>query len=236
MTAANPTAAPMVPRDAATLIIVDRASGEPRMLMGKRRLDVAFMPGKYVFPGGRVDDHDREVEVDDQLLPGCEAKLLFDMKDGPSAERARALALAAVRETWEEAGLLIGRVLPEPRPTPVAAWQPFFAAGVVPRISGLAFFARAITPPGRTRRYDTRFFCADAAVIARRTDNNDGELSGLHWLTVAEARGFDLPSITRVILEDLNDRLKAGNLATNGLPVPYYHHSNGTFRRELIAA
>lgn len=224
---------PMQPRDAATLILVDTSDAKPRMLMGKRRMDVAFMPGKYVFPGGRVDEHDLEVPVDDELSADDLAKLLIDMKDGASPARAKSMALAAVRETFEEAGLLIGRVVERAPAVAVPSWQPFFAEGVIPRISGLSFFARAITPPGRNRRYDTRFFCADASEIARRTGSNDGELSGLHWLTIEEARGFDLPSITRIILEDLNDRIRAGRLAGAGLPVPYYHHE-GSFRRDMI--
>ena len=47
------------PRDAATLIIVDSSSGEPKVLLGRRRMDMVFMPGRYVFPGGRVDPADR---------------------------------------------------------------------------------------------------------------------------------------------------------------------------------
>ncbi len=91
------------PRDAATLIIVDAASGTPRILMGRRRDDVVFMPGKYVFPGGRVDREDRLVSSADDLAPGEIARLMHDMKGAASEARARAIALAAVRETWEEA-------------------------------------------------------------------------------------------------------------------------------------
>ena len=96
------------PRDAATLIIVDHAAGAPRVLLGKRRMDMKFMPGKYVFPGGRVDRADRVVAAADELDPLEVEKLLLDMKGVPSKSRARALALAAVRETYEEAGLVIG--------------------------------------------------------------------------------------------------------------------------------
>ncbi len=231
---AKPADKAMKPRDAATLILVDAGSGEPRILMGKRRMDVVFMPGKYVFPGGRVDDADRHVETPDDLDPGDLGKLLHDMKDGPSAERARALALAAIRETHEESGILIGQAVATPVETKAENWRAFFAEGVVPRIGSLRFFARAITPPGRPRRYDTRFFFAETSAIARRTDTRDGELSGLHWLSISEARNFDLPSITRVIIEDLHDRVKAGTLAHGDAPVPYYHHTDGVFRREMI--
>ncbi len=224
------------PRDAATLIIVDRALGAPRVLMGRRRLDQVFMPGKYVFPGGRVDASDRNVESADELRPDEVAKLLLDMKGGPSVGRARAIAMAAIRETFEEAGLLIGT--PANGPAAVAAdtpsWCDFIGCGFLPKLSPLTMFARAITPPGRPRRYDTRFFCISADEIGHRVDTSDGELSGLHWLTIEEARSLDLPSITRVILEDLTDHLKAEGSDAGQCPVPYYHHKNGTFRRELL--
>jgi 8-oxo-dGTP pyrophosphatase MutT (NUDIX family) len=231
---AAPKGEPMPIRDAATLILVDTDGTAPRILMGKRRMDVVFMPGKYVFPGGRVDEQDLTVPLEDDLAEADRTKLLFDMKGTPSLERARAMALAAIRETFEEAGILIGRAAGEPLENAMPSWQSFFAQGVAPRVSALTFFARAITPPGRSRRYDTRFFCAETSSIARRTDTRDGELSGLHWLTIEEARGLDLPSITRVILEDLNDRIRAGHGAGATQPVPYYHHTGGSFRRDVI--
>ncbi len=97
------------PRDAATLIIVDTSSGEPKVLLGRRRMDMVFMPGRYVFPGGRVDPADKLIAVHDDLSEDDRAKLLVGMKGTPSLTRVRALALAAIRETFEEAGLLIGR-------------------------------------------------------------------------------------------------------------------------------
>ncbi|MCB1550196.1 MAG: NUDIX hydrolase, partial [Hyphomicrobiaceae bacterium] len=82
------------PRDAATLIIVDSSSSEPRILFGKRRLDQKFMPGKYVFPGGRVDTCDRFATATDDLTSLDTEKLLVGMKGRVSQTRARALALA----------------------------------------------------------------------------------------------------------------------------------------------
>ena len=224
------------PRDAATLIIVERSSGTPRFLMGKRRMDQVFMPGKYVFPGGRVDIADRHVESADELRPSELAKLLLDMKGTPSEKRARAIALAAIRETFEEAGLLIAAQAPEGCSArhDMPSWNGFFECGFRPKLSSLSLFARAITPPGRPRRYDTRFFCVAAEEIGHTVDTRDGELSGLHWLNVEEARSLDLPSITRVILEDLLDHLKAARDASEHAAIPYYHHKNGTFRRELL--
>ncbi|MBO0766417.1 MAG: NUDIX domain-containing protein [Hyphomicrobiaceae bacterium] len=224
------------PRDAATLIIVDTASGEPRVLLGRRREDLVFMPGRYVFPGGRVDPSDRKVAVEHDLAPGNIENLMVAMKGNRTAARARALALAAVRETFEETGILIGAPL-QPAPPPKArAWQQFFALGFRPALTQLTFFARAITPPGRPRRYDTRFFCVAAEAIAHRVAVGDGELSDLEWHTIEQARGLDLPNITRVVLEDLGERIAAGALQKCDMPVPFYHRRNGNFHRDLIGA
>lgn len=226
----------MKPRDAATLILVDSAAGVPKVLLGKRRMDMKFMPGKYVFPGGRVDKSDASVPASDELGEAEVAKLLVDMKGRQSASRARALALAAVRETFEEAGILIGAPMTGGKRPKDPSWQSFFDQGLAPRLAPITFFARAITPPGRPRRFDTRFFCVDAAIIAKRCDPPQDELSDLVWMPLDEARNLDLPPITRVILEDLGDRLKLGRIGTVPAPVPYYYNRNGTFRRELISA
>ena len=222
------------PRDAATLIIVDRSGGEARVLMGRRRMDQVFMPGKFVFPGGSVDKDDRLVESADELRPAEVAKLLLDMKGVASPARARALALAAVRETFEESGIVFGATTEAPVTTVSAGWQPFFGLGYRPRLATLTYFARAITPPGRPRRFDTRFFCVAAEDIAARVAPTTEELSGVAWFTREETRALDLPPITHVILEELADRLRAGSFDDPSLPVPYYHSRSGSFRRDLL--
>ncbi len=223
------------PRDAATLIIVDSSSGEPRVLLGRRRMDMVFMPGRYVFPGGRVDTADKQVAVDEDL-PGIDLrKLMVGMKGAASVARARSLALAAVRETFEEAGLLIGSPLGPGAAPKAQIWQPFFAAGFRPALGRLRFFARAITPPGRPRRFDTRFFCVEADAIAHKVAVADGELSDLEWHSIAQARTLELPNITRVVLEDLGERIAGGGLQAGDMPVPFYHRRNGSFRRDLIS-
>jgi 8-oxo-dGTP pyrophosphatase MutT (NUDIX family) len=233
---APPKARALRPRDAATLIIVDSSSGEPRVLLGRRRLDMVFMPGRYVFPGGRVDPADKQIAVEDDLKPRDLEKLMVAMKGTRSVARARALALAAVRETFEEAGLLIGTPLGEAVPPKAPTWQDFFAAGYRPALAQLTFFARAITPPGRPRRFDTRFFCVQADAIVHRVKIADGELLDLEWHSIAQARSLELPNITRVVLEDLGERIAAGALQTGDIPVPFYHRRNGSFRRDLIGA
>jgi 8-oxo-dGTP pyrophosphatase MutT (NUDIX family) len=225
------------PRDAATLIVLDRSAAETKVLMGKRRMDLAFMPGKYVFPGGRVDRADH-FAISAQDLRATEiAKLLVDMKGAKSSSRARALALAALREAFEEAGLVIGAKAAAPLESTASSkvsWAEFYATGFQPTLQDLVFFARAITPPGRPRRFDTRFFCVDATAVMEQRAINDGELSGLDWMSLDAARALDIPNITRVVLEDLGEQLADGTLGNGTRPVPFYYQRNGTFYRDLI--
>src|SRR3977135_3838023 len=95
-------------RDAATLILVDRSEAMPKVLLGRRHAGHKFLPGRFVFPGGRVEPSDGRMPVGAPLDPGVEARLLQRVRR-PSATKARAFALAAIRETFEETGLLIGR-------------------------------------------------------------------------------------------------------------------------------
>jgi 8-oxo-dGTP pyrophosphatase MutT (NUDIX family) len=155
------------------------------------------------------------------------------MRGKPSAARARALALAAVREAYEEAGLIVGGQS-DSGASAIKSWDGFFARGFRPALAPLTFFARAITPPGRPRRFDTRFFCMDATAISERLGHNDGELSGLDWLTLDAARELDLPRITRLVLEDLQEQLEDGSLDAGTNPVPFYYQKNASFKRDLI--
>src|SRR6201989_3094151 len=154
------------PKDAATLVLVKREGGTARVLMGQRHGNMAFMANKYVFPGGRVDPGDMRVPVASELRADVAARA----SHGVSAARARGLALAAIRETFEEAGILLGERADKLPRTRAPAWQKFFAHGVAPRLDVLEFIARAITPPNRTRRFDARFFMADADAIAHTLD------------------------------------------------------------------
>jgi len=194
------------PRDAATLILVERGRGAMRVLMGRRHAGHKFMPGKFVFPGGAVEPGDRRMNVAGALDEVVERKLLARTRR-TSAEFARALALAAIRETFEETGLALGvtdRGAP-PSP-PEGAWTRFAATGVFPTLEGIDFLARAITPPGRVRRFDARFFVAEASLIAHRAEgavHPDAELVELTWIPIEKALELDIPRITRMILGDL---------------------------------
>lgn len=222
------------PKDAATLIVVDESGRRPRVLMGQRHLNSVFMPGKYVFPGGRVDPGDSRLKVPDALDARVENKLLADMKGKPTPARAQALALAAIRETAEETGLLVGTTNANGWKTASPAWAPFVEHGVAPALSPLAFCLRAITPPGRPRRFDTRFFCTRADAIAHELPNDNDELLNLHWLTFAEAQKLELPRVTRFALQTLEQRLEAGRFPAPGDAIDYFFERGGRFVQQVL--
>jgi 8-oxo-dGTP pyrophosphatase MutT (NUDIX family) len=223
------------PRDAATLIIVDRAEGEPRVLMGKRHAGHRFMPDKFVFPGGALEPGDRRMSVAGPLSEAVEAKLLARVRR-PTSARARALALAAIRETFEETGLAIGVAdVGAPQNPPPGAWARFAATGIYPALDGLDLLARAITPPGRTKRFDARFFVVEASAIAHRVDgvvHPGAELVELVWTPLKAAQDLDLPDITRRVLKDLEDLLKGR--ADPWRPRPFYRRVGKAFVREEL--
>lgn len=224
---------PRRPRDAATLILLDRIGGAVHVLMGRRHMRHAFMPGKFVFPGGRTDPADSRIPVASELHPAEERKLI-GAGSRASAARARAIALSAVRETYEEAGLLIGRK--GPFSTTKADWQGFSEHGVQPSLEALRFIARAITPPGRVRRFDTRFLAAWKENVAVELDDGGptDELEALVWLPLAEARQGDVPTITRTILGDLEQRLAEDPDLTPGGAVPFYYLRHNRFQRDIL--
>ena len=203
MTSATAKTRAATPRDAATLILCDRVRGNLSVLMGKRHERHKFMPGKFVFPGGAVEPADRKMSVAGPLDEIVEQKLLARTRRS-SPEFARGLALAAIRETFEETGLAVGVTdVGAPEEAPNEAWAHFAATGVFPALDGLDFLARAITPPGRPRRFDARFFVADASLIAREVPDvvsAEAEFVELAWMKLETALELDLPNITRNVL------------------------------------
>ncbi|MBX3598807.1 MAG: NUDIX hydrolase [Rhizobiaceae bacterium] len=224
---------PMRPRDAATLILLDRIGSQTHVLMGKRHRRHAFMPGKFVFPGGRTDPADSRIAVAEGLHPAEEAKLVGNGYRA-SAARARAIALSAVRETYEEAGLLIGK--PGEFSTTREDWQGFAQHSVKPSLETLRYVARAITPPGRVRRFDTRFLAAwkrDVAVTLPDGGPTD-ELEELVWIPISETADMDLAGITRTVLQELDKRLQADPDLSPGGQVPFYRMLHGRFTRVIV--
>jgi 8-oxo-dGTP pyrophosphatase MutT (NUDIX family) len=215
------------------MIIIDRAAS-PQVLLGRRHHGHKFMPGKFVFPGGRVEPIDRRMPSATAIEPRVEARLMQAMPR-PSAARARGLMLAAIRETFEETGLLLGKPSRAPLRSPGGPWDAFVQAGIAPDLAAIHFVARAVTPPGRSKRFDTRFFAVDAREIAARQDGAvgpDSELTELVWLPIAEVSRLDMPAITTAVLEELAARIAAG--FSHDLPVPYYRMKSRKRARELL--
>lgn len=207
-------------RNAATVIVLRDRETTPSILMGQRGANAAFMPNKFVFPGGAVDAADADVPLASPLPDLCFDRLTEDAPAGLQT----ALAAAAVRELWEETGLVLGQ--PGAWAGAPPDWTGFAATGHRPAADALQFVFRALTPPGRPRRFDARFFLVDAGAIRGNLDDfsrASDELSHLQWIPLSEARSFDLPFITEVVLAEV-----AGRLHDPGPPlsVPYFKNND----------
>jgi 8-oxo-dGTP pyrophosphatase MutT (NUDIX family) len=194
--------APAVPRDAATVMLLRSAPGEPggevEVLMLRRPASMAFAPGAYVFPGGSVDAADGDPRIG-WAGPGPE---VFGDWLGASPEQARALVCAAVRETFEESGVLLASRPDgspfEPDAASLSADRALLAAGriafaevlsradLVIRADLLTPWARWITPEAEHRRFDTFFFAA-ALPPGQRAVGEHAEADRIAWLRPAAA-------------------------------------------------
>lgn len=205
----GPARAPR-PRDAATLILLrERRTGQ-EVLMGQRAKGHVFMPDKWVFPGGRLDPADARAPAASEPSPETLTKLDLFSK----GRAARAFPLAAVRETFEEAGLIVGRRGGGANRTAPALWRPYAAHDAAPELHKLEFVCRAVTPPYRSRRFDARFFMANAedVLLDDRPITGDQELLHTRWFPLDEAERLDLPSVTRFVLGEVRARLKGETL------------------------
>jgi 8-oxo-dGTP pyrophosphatase MutT (NUDIX family) len=208
-------------RDAATVIVLRDKAHDPRILMGQRGARAAFMPNKFVFPGGAVDPDDRDILTFADLPHPCGARL----QEACDTTLAPLLAAAAIRELWEETGLMLARGAAWPGPVPTG-WQAFATCGMRPDPGGLQFVFRALTPPGRPRRFDARFFLVDADRLHGDLDDfsqASDELSHLQWVRLQDARRFDMPFITEVVLAEIAQRV------TDPAPpasVPYFRNDD----------
>lgn len=215
------------PRHAATLIVVRRDGPQPRLLMGRRNKGHSFMPGKWVFPGGRIDRGDFAAPAATDLRPEVAAKLELTARHA-SPQLPRALGLAAIRETFEEVGLLLAREAPA-RPG-AGPWRPFLEAGALPDLSALNYVARAITPPYRPKRFDARFFMAEAEnLISLERRPDCGELDEIAWVDLEEVKALDLPNITRFVVGEVAERLEGKDR-----PIPFTRFLNGARRLDHL--
>lgn len=223
------------PKDAATLILVDRSAAKPKVLVGKRHDNVVFMPGAFVFPGGRVDAKDNKVTVAAPIPAELETRL---MQGSPkiSLARARALANSAIREACEETGLCLGKPANGIKAAFDGSWKPFGDAGLLPDPSSLYLIARAITPPGRVKRFDTRFFTADASAITHHVPgivHADAELVELVWVEIGSTPLANMHPMTVRVLEQLEIRLAQGPLRHDAA-IPFFHFFGGKMQMEML--
>ncbi|MFD7450216.1 NUDIX hydrolase [Kitasatospora sp. NPDC059827] len=187
---------PAVARPAATVVLLRDAADGPEAYLLRRRTSMAFAAGMYAYPGGGVDPRDAEVETG-WAGPSPEE---WAQRLGVDAQTARAVVCAAVRETFEEAGVLLAGPDPESVAAPrdwsaeraaLEAHELSFAEflrdhGLVLRSDLLGGWARWITPEFEERRYDTWFFVA-ALPAGQRAALEVGEADRVAWLTPAEA-------------------------------------------------
>ena len=205
------------PKDAATVIVWRRRRGRIEVLMGERHRAHSFMPQRYVFPGGRVDPGDARVRSASDMTSTVAAQLARTTRPG----RGRSIVTAAVRETFEETGLLIGASDPAPgRPVP-RGWERFFETGLAPALDRLVYVARAITPPFRPQRFDARFFMIEADKTQGRLQGS-GELEKLDWVPLGGAGGMELAAVTRRVLEYVDELLSGRHVPDGRIPMFRY--------------
>ncbi|MAQ56190.1 MAG: NUDIX hydrolase [Rhodospirillales bacterium] len=204
------------PKDAATLVLYRGHGNNLRILLGQRHQGHAFMPNAYVFPGGRVNSSDSRAIPSSELRSGV-AKML---ERAATPARARAIAVAAVRETFEETGLLVASGASDNN-----QWH----NKIGPLLGSMDYFFRAITPPNRIRRFDARFFSVQASE-ARGSLGGDGELKNLSWFTLNEISKLEMASITRIALAEFRRVIAVQSLDKSSRLIPVSRYIRGQYK------
>lgn len=173
--------------------------------MGRRAASCAFMPGVWVFPGGRVERADARAPYRSPLDPGVSAVLEKRL----SPERARAAALAAIRETFEETGVRFAAPAGEP-PTAPPLWAGFCAPGRLAPLAALDLAARAVTPTDRSKRFDCYFFFAEGSEAeGEPAPGPEEELDQVGWVGLDTLAQRPTHSVTRFVLGEIQAMLDA---------------------------
>lgn len=214
----GPVKRPVRPRDAASLVITRGSGTNTEVLMGQRARRHKFMPDMYVFPGGRLDAVDRTAPV----LKDLPVKPMKRLVNQSGEKVARGLAVAAARETWEETGLVLGKVTDQ---------------GLLPDLSGMDYLARAITPPPSPIRFHARFFIADAEQFEGGPDaplGGSGELLDLAFRPLLESLEMPIADVTEFVLEEVLRRVRGTSIEavpifsySNNAPIIRYQHLDG---------
>jgi len=204
----RPNSGAVRPRDAASLVLLRQNGGAVEVLMGRRHARHAFIPDAFVFPGGKLDRDDWRVRT---------------MHSGAGTARTRALEAAAIRETYEETGLLLARAGTPGPATTATTWHAFTARGLIPDATALRLLARAITPAQSPIRFHARFFTALNPPLAG-TLQGSGELLDLAWYPLDTARTLPVIDVTEFVLAEISTRVAAGGLTG---PVAFWRYRSG---------
>ena len=202
---------PVRPRHAASLVIYRRRASHYEVLMGRRGSKARFKPGVYVFPGGGLDPADYRAQPAQRLAP----EVVTQLAVGQSQTKADALAMAAVREACEEAGLMFG-VAGDVGGVGHRTWQTFRARALAPDLSALTFLGRAITPSSQPLRYHARFFAAPAEQFIGEL-SGDGELEDLRWIRIGATAGYEMMLVQEMILRTLGQHLRGETIVPQRL-------------------
>jgi 8-oxo-dGTP pyrophosphatase MutT (NUDIX family) len=215
---------PVEPTGAATVLLLRPADPGIEVYLLRRHSQMPFAAGMYAFPGGRVDPRDSDTAVA-WAGPSPEE---WAARFGCSASEARALVCAAVRETFEESGVLLAGTTGSDVVADTTAddWEADRAAlvnrslafteflvrrGLVVRTDLLAYWAHWITPEFEPRRYDTRFFLA-ALPVGQQARDVSGEADRVAWMRPADALAavdegrIEMFPPTYVTIRDLPER------------------------------
>lgn len=216
------------PRDAATLALIRRDGRHATVLMGQRGRSQAFMPERYVFPGGGVEPGDRYVRPSAELSANVATRVARNC----TPARARSLAAAAIRETFEETGLLLAAPSALPTGKVRAEWRGFHERGLAPALDRLDYIYRAVTPPGQVRRFNARFFMAFADDLHGEIAGN-GELHDIGWVPIPEALKMPIPHITGVVLGEINRLLGDPTPRDQTTTTPFLRHIGDNYLVEM---
>jgi len=211
--------------DAAGLVLLREGPRGTEVLMGRRHGRAKFLPDIYVFPGGRVDPIDRQSTGFPEAIA---AGLAAELRRGAGRRDPVALMRAAIRETYEETGLMLAAAAQDRPSGATGVWGDFAARGLRPRFEGLGYVCRAITPRGSHRRYNTRFFLADGAHASGEI-KGDGELEDLAWRLVTDMARFALVDVTEFVLQESVNRWKKGVIMDRG-PAPLFRYVKDSAR------
>ncbi len=215
------------PKLSATLILMRGDMQNPQILMGKRAAGHRFMPSKSVFPGGKAERSDAFAPMANPLTDQTREILARHLPP----RRAHAAGATAIRETFEETGLMLAK----PCATATShkapkGWGAFTSRELGADMGALGLAARAITPPYHPKRFDAWFFMARADHLIDLPEcTASSELEGLSWHHIEDAKALDIPKITAIVLDELQHRLQ-----DSARPVPYYHMHRGQHRRDWL--